>query len=52
MVSDLVPVMQTQMPLLSLNPCCNGRWSLTWGLYDLSETFDEVLILVVMEDGL
>ena len=36
-----------------LNPCFNGRWSLTHGKA-LAEAFNEVsvLILVLMEDGL
>ena len=35
----------------SLNPCCNGRWSRTLK-QDVNEVIVEVLILVVMEDGL
>ena len=34
-----------------LNPCCNGRWSPT-KLFSTKEKLIEVLILVVMEDGL
>ena len=37
--------------ILSLNPCCNGRWSRTVPDAELHPT-TEVLILVVMEDGL
>ena len=36
--------------LRSLNPCCNGRWSLTLTLREMKTR--NVLILVVMEDGL
>ena len=43
---------ETDNGRLSLNPCCNGRWSPTNGIQDLLEEFGEVLILVVMEDGL
>ena len=35
----------------SLNPCCNGRWSRTL-LIKVLIKIGEVLILVVMEDGL
>ena len=38
--------------LISLNPCCNGRWSRTdVSLNDKLKEWN-VLILVVMEDGL
>ncbi len=37
---------------ISLNPCCNGRCSLTLGWNDQGETWIFVLILVVMEDAL
>ena len=36
----------------SLNPCCNGRWSLIISYRQLWEPKIPVLILVVMEDGL
>ena len=38
--------------MTSLNPCCSGRWSRTW--YEEQEVFawKEVLILVVVDDGL
>ena len=35
-----------------LNPCCNGRWSLTRRHPSHSNQCTSVLILVVMEDGL
>ncbi|MGE9930645.1 hypothetical protein ACQRBO_14715 [Segatella copri] len=35
-----------------LNPCCNGRWSRTYGYDGLYYDDNHVLILVVMEDGL
>ena len=35
-----------------LNPCCNGRWSLTYYENKDWRFSDNVLILVVMEDGL
>ena len=35
-----------------LNPCCNGRWSRTRNVLELYLAAKEVLILVVMEDGL
>ena len=35
-----------------LNPCCNGRWSLTRRHPSHSNECTSVLILVVMEDGL
>ena len=35
-----------------LNPCCNGRWSRTKHSRALTPRIGEVLILVVMEDGL
>ena len=34
-----------------LNPCCNGQWSRTILTTNI-QIFQEVLILVVMEDGL
>ena len=37
--------------ILSLNPCCNGRWSRT-DFKATTESLKKVLILVVMEDGL
>ena len=39
------------MSILSLNPCCNGRWSRT-AFHNESICSLRVLILVVMEDGL
>ncbi len=37
----------------SLNPCFNGRWSLTDIIsYDQCGEYEDVLILVLMEDGL
>ena len=35
-----------------LNPCCSGRWSRTDSLLTDKHTEKEVLILVVVEDGL
>ena len=35
-----------------LNPCCNGRWSRTQIKLSQSTQPSNVLILVVMEDGL
>ena len=35
-----------------LNPCCSGRWSRTMVKADLGTALVEVLILVVVEDGL
>ena len=51
MVNDLktISIMETY---IRLNPCCNGRWSMT-GEYRwyISQRLSHVLILVVMEDG-
>ena len=38
--------------LQSLNPCCDGRWSRTSAGCMLLGMSEDVLILVVMEDGL
>ena len=38
--------------LTCLNPCCNGRWSRTEVHKFVLPAEKEVLILVVMEDGL
>ena len=38
--------------MLGLNPCCNGRWSRTRKFALRKEDDFDVLILVVMEDGL
>ena len=38
--------------MLSLNPCCDGRWPRTLDENCLYEYACNVLILVVMEDGL
>ena len=35
-----------------LNPYCSGRWSRTRKNAGLAELTDEVLILIVVEDGL
>ena len=50
MVSDaqLSPLFVAEM--MGLNPCFNGRWSRTRAHTD--GTLAEVLILVLMEDGL
>ena len=37
---------------VSLNPCCNGRWSRTLPGFFFPQRTKKVLILVVMEDGL
>lgn len=36
---------------VGLNPCCNGRWSRTILTTNI-QIFQEVLILVVMDNGL
>ena len=54
MEDGLVPVMAAlngKATGLSLNPCCNGRWSST-SLMTSQHSMPRVLILVVMEDGL
>ena len=38
--------------IISLNPCCNGRWSRTNEAIIFENEKTPVLILVVMEDGL
>ena len=38
--------------LSRLNPCCSGRWSRTQAVHARSVLDTEVLILVVVEDGL
>ena len=50
MVSDFDGTHALERECLSLNPCCNGRWSQT----DPEDPYADidVLILVVMEDGL
>ena len=35
-----------------LNPYCNGRWSRTLNDIDYEDIYDNVLILIVMDDGL
>ena len=40
------------MKNVGLNPCCNGRWSRTLGSVITFTSELQVLILVVMEDGL
>ena len=37
---------------MSLNPCCSGRWSSTATVYARSVLDTEVLILIVVDDGL
>ena len=39
-------------PIVSLNPCFNGRWSARFRGFDDSQEGIKVLILVLMEDGL
>ena len=35
-----------------LNPCFSGGWSRSWVFYDSEDSATEVLILVLVEDGL
>ena len=35
-----------------LNPCCNGRWSRTYDSVCFRKSGVQVLILIVVEDGL
>ena len=35
-----------------LNPYCSGRWSRTFIYYEAVSSFYQVLILIVVEDGL
>ena len=55
MEDGLVLVQLFLLPLsdMSLNPCCNGRWSRTppYNIITIIQMIN-VLILVVMEDGL
>ena len=37
---------------ISLNPYCSGRWSRTRRTKLRKKSFDEVLILIVVDDGL
>ena len=37
---------------MSLNPCCSGQWPRTMYKADLGEALVEVLILVVVDNGL
>ena len=48
----LLSSLAKNMLKLSLNPCCYGRWSQSPAEPEVLEKFREVLILVVMEDGL
>ena len=52
MVSDRSADGPDAATLLSLNPCFNGRWSLTHLDVEVPKLHPEVLILVLMEDGL
>ena len=52
MVSDIIWFTLLSVRWLSLNPCCNGRWSLTPQKSHCEKEKQKVLILVVMEDGL
>ncbi len=52
MVSDNTPEILYNMKKLRLNPCCAGRWSLTFKSLVLEITLEDVLILVVLADGL
>ena len=50
----LVPAINASKTIdavISLNPCCSGRWSRTDGSYDALDC-SQVLILVVVDDGL
>ena len=38
--------------VLCLNPCCSGRWSLTWDAEKKMIVNLKVLILVVVDNGL
>ena len=51
MVSYVASPQYATIEDMSLNPCCNGRWSRTNGNEDKAKQH-YVLILVVMEDGL
>ena len=38
--------------MASLNPCCSGRWSRTCVVMQIKNRLPNVLILVVVDDGL
>ena len=48
----LISLISLLFLILGLNPCCNGRWSRTYFNNRRKTMVKEVLILVVMEDGL
>ena len=50
--NGLIRSMYRHGTLYCLNPCCNGRWSRTEVAEIAVNDNGEVLILVVMEDGL
>ena len=37
---------------MGLNPCCSGRWSRTQDIIKVANKAMDVLILVVVDDGL
>ena len=52
MVSYSSILSMLRMRLLSLNPCCSGRWSRTFGRLQVGRHVQRVLILVVVDNGL
>ena len=52
MVSYLKELGSEMSLLVSLNPCCSGRWSRTANEVFVRLNANKVLILVVVEDGL
>ena len=52
MVSYIFTLLVLLLVKLCLNPYCSGRWSRTATVYARSVLDTEVLILIVVEDGL
>ena len=53
MVSERYSEEYDHLYAVGLNPCCGGRWSQSsWIDCDQAQTNYDVLILVVVEDGL
>ena len=52
MVSEYSVEFPQEPKYTRLNPCCYGRWSQRMVMMTSTEQMVQVLILVVMEDGL
>ena len=52
MVSEYIKNMQNDKFLYSLNPCFSGGWSRSSATEALMDEWRDVLILVLVEDGL